>query len=196
MYAVCMRDTLELERLLKEKKNVSHLLNSQCKHNARVLRGLFPYAERALPGKILTLGEQITGNLVNSAAYIMRTDLIFQGVCPPFSVTPCSQTPTTYFEDGRFPHLARDPDIIALGFRLPKEPGLDARGCELARCFCAPSSWMELYDSPQEIGMQEGFVIGDVVAYLLDVRDLVDYTYSDEELGKFDRRARRIAENL
>ncbi|MBI4148320.1 hypothetical protein HY490_03450 [Candidatus Woesearchaeota archaeon] len=160
----------------------------ECRKNSAVLRELLQFAPRVLP-EFSTLTEDEVASLADAVAYAMRTDLVLRGTsCWQGMFQPGGPTiQPRYGEDGLRAHLRNSPDVLNSGWRMPRDVPDEVvyRGAELFRCYAYAIQFMPGLKEKLGGSYQAAFPLADLTAYLLNPRDLVDYTYTREELDRF-----------
>jgi hypothetical protein len=159
----------------------------EMKHNSAVIMNVLQYAPRVLPRfSLLNNGE--VENISDSVAYLMRADMIIRnrtGFGPSFH--DGTRRPIIYGEDGVKFHLLNNPSDLNPNFEIP-ERYMNGGG-EFARCYSGTFDLMtDLRDrlSPEGGLYSIAFSLADLTAYLLDSRDLRDYTYNKTEIDSFN----------
>lgn len=190
-----IRDCKELESRLRNGQELE--LPEECEHNSRVIYHLLQYADKAVP-ECLALSDQEIRTMAKSMAYIMRTDIIKSGISA-IGPVPYLKGLTDSFGDynnvGVKINLRNDPNELNEKWELPEPPSElnDSQDWEIEKQFNRSvylgsyvwkiADWMGLWDRLPYI--DTALRIGDVLAFLLNPNDLVDYNYSPREIQKF-----------
>ncbi|QQG40282.1 MAG: hypothetical protein HYS81_02640 [Candidatus Aenigmatarchaeota archaeon] len=189
VFTVSVRDTRILDESLRARRPVT--LPDECTHNSHVVRHLLSFAPRVLPA-FGNLDEEDVKRVADSVAYLMRPDLIIHGMIGMGPRPVVTKTlPVIHGEDGVHVHLRNDPKVLSPDWKLGKKNEyLWNTGAELFRCYSGTLSEMPYALKELGVGtdyMKPAFGLADLTAFLLDPRDLTDYDYTPEEIGRFTR---------
>lgn len=198
-FRVQVRESKELEQLLSEGKDFTHLLNDEVQHNSNVIRHLLQYADRVIP-KFKDLSEQEVKNIADAIAFSLRTDLVKREHNYFAAATLAEPIPKTYGEDGIQVHLKGDPEELNPKFKLTSEDERKNRiygADEIFRSCCFAMQISKLYEKlDYGSSMAPCFLLGDMISYLLEPNDIIDYTYEEEEKRKYQEAVRKDMRSL
>ncbi|MFC1697437.1 hypothetical protein ACFL1H_03835 [Nanoarchaeota archaeon] len=184
VYTVSIRNTDILEKRLRNKEDIEPLLNDEIKHNSKVFNELLKYSERMMPEfKLITDEERKL--MSDTIAYMIRTDNIKTRSTYGPTLAPETQIPKIYGEDGIFPHLKNNPDNLHPEFVYDG----NQLGAEIFRCLTGVVVWIPgIADKLDENStLNPAFKMADMLAYLLDTKDLLDYKYTEDEKNKYHK---------
>jgi hypothetical protein len=176
-------------------------LPEEVRHNAAVLYHILDYTNRLMPA-FSDLPDKDTKTIADMVAYMMRTDLLLR-VGPYVIMGPKlllqGRIPVDNHDSESLDVLANDPDRLRVGWSLVDERErikdcwtLHNRSSEFARCyqFVVHNFFRSMRDEWSASGDRciPEFTLADMTAYLLDVNDLDDYRYTEEERHAFHQR--------
>jgi hypothetical protein len=152
--------------------------------NADLIQKLLEHAPRVIPSFAAVSPDDVR-KLACAVAYLLRPDNILRGERP---LVDGVVVPKIYGEDGKVFHPRNDPQILTPQFELQLEQDPHRAGGEFFRCFRGAFGFLPricpALRDPDDT--QAAFALADLVAYLLDPRDLKDYRYTTREIRRFN----------
>lgn len=173
---------------------------NDCLHNSAVLFELFKYVPIRLPEFTRFSGAE-QKYVADVSAYLLRPDLLKGFCCGPMGVIGPQPVKRDRIATYSVPiggnvapavHLRNDPeDLKDKNWRIPDSE--TEMGGELFRSLSAAVYFMTYYGEftsakpDKYLGLGHMMIAADVVAYLLDPKDLTDYVYSEAEIAAFHK---------
>lgn len=192
VFTVSVRDTRPLEGRLKKGKELDDILPEECKHNSKVIYEILGYVDRVLP-EFKSVSDRERKIIADSVSYLMRTDIIIPA---RFAFGPTylldetiNKVPAEEKAKLKIPiSLKNDPEQLNPKWKLPDTDEYINKGAEFFRCYSGVMSWIRtLYDKldPENHSLTPAFKMADVTAFLVNPDNLIDYSYTPEEIIKF-----------
>lgn len=187
-FQVMVRDLRYWESCIRDRLPLN--LNNQCSSNSKYISKIISLSEKALTKFNLT-SEDIS-YISDSVSYLLRTDLVKTNTFLYHQLfLPEKRLPVFFGEDGLELRLLNDPKTITPGFNLRQTPFYDLvnSAAEWFRCYLATISEGKFTEklTTDHNSFTPSYILADVTAFLVDPTQLIDYTYSNEEIINFNK---------